>query len=145
MYLQYYLVVASLVPHETAAVLARSVYTIQPCHVTSCKAACMFSCNPPFWQTGRDLLRATEVTRGWNGYQNKNQHRRFTLENKIILQGLKPATFHSQVWRSNQWTISTPPKCSLVSREAVTLWIMGCYSDVETGLESMMSSHASTL
>ena len=36
-----------------------------------------------FWQNDRDLLRATAVTRGWNGYRNKSQHRRSTLEKKI--------------------------------------------------------------
>ena len=35
----------------------------------------MFSCNlpPPFFgQNGQDLLRATAVTQGWNGYQNES-------------------------------------------------------------------------
>ena len=33
----------------------------------------------------RDLLRATAVTRGgWNGYRNKSQHRKSTLEKKIL-------------------------------------------------------------
>ena len=35
-----------------------------------------------FWQTDRDLLRATAVTHGWNGYLNKSQHRKLTPENK---------------------------------------------------------------
>ena len=29
-----------------------------------------------FWQNDRDPLRATAVTRGWNGYGNKSQHRK---------------------------------------------------------------------
>ena len=33
-----------------------------------------------FWQNDRDLLRATAVTRGWNGYRNQSQHRKSTLE-----------------------------------------------------------------
>ena len=50
------------------------------------------------------LLRAAVVTRGWNGYQNKSQHRKLTMEKKILpplLQGFEPATFRSRVRRSN--------------------------------------------
>ena len=32
----------------------------------------------------RDLLRATAETQGWNGYRNKSQHRKLTLEKKIL-------------------------------------------------------------
>ena len=32
------------------------------------------TCHLHFWQNDRDLLRATVVTRGWNGYRNKSQH-----------------------------------------------------------------------
>ena len=34
------------------------------------------TCHLHFWQNDRDLLRATAVTRGWNGYRNKNQHKK---------------------------------------------------------------------
>ena len=57
-----------------------------------------------FWQNDRDLLHATALTQGWNGYQNKSQHKKMTLEKKILpplLQGFKPTTFQSRVWRSN--------------------------------------------
>ena len=63
-----------------------------------------------FWQNDRGLLRATAVTRGWNGYRNKSQHRKLTLEKKILpplLQGFKPATFWSRVRRTNHWAIPT--------------------------------------
>ena len=66
------------------------------------------TCHLHFWQNGRDLLRATAVTRGWNGYRNKSQHRKLTLENKIrppLLQGFKPTTFYSRVRRSSHWAI----------------------------------------
>ena len=56
-------------------------------------------------------LPATAVTRGWNGYRNKSQHRRSTLEKKIIpplLQGFEPATFQSRVRRSNHSAIPGP-------------------------------------
>ena len=48
-------------------------------HVTSCKAtyltvyACLaVTCHLHFWQNDRDLLHATAVTRGWNGYRNES-------------------------------------------------------------------------
>ena len=66
-------------------------------HVTSCKATYV-----------RYLLRATAVTRGWNGYRNKSQHRKSTLEKKILppfLRGFELATFQSRVRRSNHWAI----------------------------------------
>ena len=81
--------------------------------------ACTFSCNLPlallaewlhFWQNDWDLLHATAVTQGWNGYQNKSQHRKLTQEEKILpllLQGLAPATFQSRVRHSNHWAIPT--------------------------------------
>ena len=92
-YLQRFLVVAWLVPRETAAIC--SVHSIQPCHVTSCKShigrvnSCLAqtvnsrlapTCHLHFWQNGQDLLRATAVTPGWNGYRYKSQHKKFTME-----------------------------------------------------------------
>ena len=73
----------------------------------------MFSCNCNlhFWQNDRDFLRATVVTRGWNGYRNKSQHRKSTQEKKILppfQQGFEPATFQSRVRRSNHWAIPAP-------------------------------------
>ena len=53
------------------------------------------NCHLHFWQNDRDLSCATEVTLGWNGYRNKRQHKKLTLEKKIIpplLQGFGPAT-----------------------------------------------------
>ena len=74
--------------------------------------ACLaVTCHLHFWQNDRDFLRATVVTRGWNGYRNKSQHRKSTLEKKILppfQQGFKPATFQSRVWRSNHWAIPVP-------------------------------------
>ena len=74
--------------------------------------ACLaVTCHLHFWQNDRDYLRATAVTRGWNGYRNKSQHRKSTLENKILppfQQGFEPATFQSRVRRSNHWAIPAP-------------------------------------
>ena len=67
------------------------------------------TCHLHFWQNDQDLLRATAVTRGWNGYRNKSQHRKLTLEKKILLQlllGLEPGTF-----RSRQVIIRKIEKC----------------------------------
>ena len=83
MYLQRCLVVRWLVPSETAAVSARSVYTIQPLpyHVTSCKATHVWfmrvlvvTDHLHLWQNDRGVLRATAVTRGCDRYQSKSQH-----------------------------------------------------------------------
>ena len=52
-------------------------------------------CHLHFWQNDRDLLCATVVTLGWNGYQNKSQHRKLTPEKKILplfLQGFSKNT-----------------------------------------------------
>ena len=60
-------------------------------HVTSCKATYV-RCR----MTG--VLRATAVTRRWNGYRSKSQHIKFTIEKKILpplLQGFESTTFWS--------------------------------------------------
>ena len=107
---------AWLVPHETAAISGQVLYTPYnhaPCHfmqnhirkVYACSAV---TCHLHFWQNDRDLLRATAVTRGWNGYQNKSQYRKSTLKKKILpplKQGFEPATFQSRVQCSNHWAI----------------------------------------
>ena len=103
---------AWLVPHETAAVSAQDLctpYNHIPCHfmqshIHKVYACLAVTCHLHFWQNDRDLLRATAVTRGWNGYRNKSQHRKSTLEKKIpppLQQGFEPATFQSRVRRSN--------------------------------------------
>ena len=59
-------------------------------------ASLAVTCHLQFWQNDRDFLRATAVTRGWNGYRNNSQHRKSTLEKKILppfQQGFEPATF----------------------------------------------------
>ena len=106
-------------PHESAAVSARSVYTIQPCtvslhakpHTYKVYACLAVTCHLHFWRDDRDLLRATAVTRGWKGYRNESQHTKLTLEKKILPplpQGFEPATFESRVRRSNHWAIPAP-------------------------------------
>ena len=82
-------------------------------HIRKVYACLAVTCHLRFWQDDRGLLRATAVTRGWNGYRNKSQHRKLTLEKKILpppQQGFEPATFRSRVRRSNHWAIPAPHK-----------------------------------
>ena len=76
-------------------------YNHAPSHVRKVHTCLGVTCHLMyFWQNDRDVLRATAVTRGWNGYRNKSQHRKSTLEKKILpplLQGFEPATFQSRV------------------------------------------------
>ena len=44
-------------------------------HIRKVYACLAVTCHLHFWQNDRDFLRATAVTRGWNGYRNKGQHR----------------------------------------------------------------------
>ena len=103
---------AWLVPHETVAVLGQvpcTPFNHAPCHFMQSHIHKVYACLAVtwplrFWQNDRDPLRATAVTRGWNGYRNKSQHRKSTLEKKILpplLQGFEPSTFQSRVRRSN--------------------------------------------
>ena len=109
---------AWLVPHETAAISAQVLcmpYNHAPCHfmqshIRKVYACLAVTCHLHFWQNDRDLLRTTAVKRGWNGYRNKSQHIKLTLEKKILpplLQGFEPATFQSRVRDSNHWAITT--------------------------------------
>ena len=95
-----------LVPRETAAVSAHSVYSVQPCnmsllakpHIHKVHACLDVTCHLHFRQNDRGLLRAIAVTRRWKGSRNKSQHKKLTPEKKILsplLQGLEPETFQS--------------------------------------------------
>ena len=86
-------------------------------HVTSCKSTYIrrmhiFNYNLPlhFWHNDRGLLRAT--AHGCGTDTEMSQHRKLTLEKKILrllLQGFEPATLRSRVRRSNHWAIHIPP------------------------------------
>ena len=62
------------------------MYTSQLCTSLECHfiqsnigrvhASLAKTCHLHFWQNDRDLLRATAVTRGWNGYRNESQHKK---------------------------------------------------------------------
>ena len=84
------------------------------------QGVCVFGCNlpPALLAEWPGFLRATGVTRGSNGYRNNSQHRKLTLEKKILpplLPGLEPGTFRSRVRRSNHWAIPAPRVCLAVT------------------------------
>ena len=71
---------AWLVPQESAARESQSrrilctPYKHAPCHfiqshIRKVHASLAVTCHLHFWQNDRGLLRATAVTRGWNGYR----------------------------------------------------------------------------
>ena len=110
---------AWLVPYETAAASARVLctpfnpapYHFMQSHIRKVYACSAATCPLHFWQNDRGLLRATAVIRGWTGYRNRSQHRKLTLEKKIIpplLQGFEPTTFWSRVRRSYHWAFHAP-------------------------------------
>ena len=98
---------------------ASSLCTIQPYamtrhfmqnHVCRVRAWLAVTCHLNFWQNDGDLLHAAAVTRGWNGYWNKSQHKKLTQEKKILpsnMPGLDHMTFWLHVWHSNHWAIPT--------------------------------------
>ena len=80
-------------------------------HIRKVYACLAVTCHLHFGQNDQDLLRATAVTRGSNGYRNKSQHRKLTLEKKIVPplpQGFELATFQLRVRRSNHRVIPAP-------------------------------------
>ena len=93
-YWQRSLVVAWLVLRETAAVSAQVLCTpfthapvysyFNQIHTGRVHVCLAVTCHLHFWQNDRDLPRAAAVTREWNGYSNKSQHRKLTLEKKIL-------------------------------------------------------------
>ena len=70
------------------------------------------------------FLHTTAVTRRWDRYRNKSQHRKLTLENKILLplqQRFKPATFRPGVRRGcNHWNTTAPRKAHLAQNSGVS-------------------------
>ena len=79
-----------------SAVSAQVPYHFMQSHIRKVHACLAVTCHLHFWQNDRDLLRATAVTRGWNGYRNRSRHKKVDPGEKILpplLQGLEPATF----------------------------------------------------
>ena len=101
------------------------VYHTTMHRVTSCKATYVrymrdnlaVTCQLHFWQNDQDILHAIGLTRGWNGYWNKNEHRKLTLEKKILaplLLGLEPVTFQPWV-RSSTTELPPLPKIKSIT------------------------------
>ena len=101
-----HLVVTWLVPRETVAILPQFLCTPYNCapvySLTLFKATyvgCMcvnVTCHLHLWQNDQNILHATAVMWGWNGYQSKGQHNKLTLKNNIfplLLLGLESKTF----------------------------------------------------
>ena len=115
--LQHSLVLTWLVPLKTAAASVHSVYTIQRCtmsrylmqsHILRVHVCLAVTSNLHFGQNDQDFLHATAVMQGRSSYWNKSQHRKSTMEKKILLPQLKPVTFPIRVWCSNHWAVPAP-------------------------------------
>ena len=75
-------------------------------HIRKVYACLAVTCHLHFWQNDRDFLRASVVTRGWNGYRNKSQHRKSTLEKKILPPSPRPFNHESGALTTE---LSPPP------------------------------------
>ena len=96
-----------LLPSRRVLCTPYCAYNHAPCHfmqshIRKVYACLAVTCHLHFWQNDRGLLRATAVTRGWNGYRNKSQHRKLTLEKKI-LPPLSPKRGHG--CRMSPWVV----------------------------------------
>ena len=70
-----------------------------------------------FWQNNRYLLHATVKT-GGGGYQNKSQHRKLTLENKILV---KLGWGHKKTCSLHGWLSVTGGLHSVLQYELYTV------------------------
>ena len=73
--------------HPSRRVLCTQ-YNHAPCHfiqshIRKVYACLAVTCHLHLWQSDLNLLRATVVTRGWNGYRNKSQHSKSTMEKNL--------------------------------------------------------------
>ena len=87
---------AWLVPQESAARESQSrrvlctPYNHAPCHfmqshIRKVYACLAVTCHLRFWQNDRGLLRATAVTRGWNGCRNKSMWLRILVFGEFLV------------------------------------------------------------
>ena len=81
-------------------------------HVRKVYACLAVTCHLHFLAEWPGFLRATVVTRGWNGYRNKSQHRKSTLEKKILPQTSRDSNPRPFNHESGALTteLSLPPK-----------------------------------
>ena len=64
-------------------------YNSAPCHfmqshIRKMRAYLAVTCHLHFWQNDRDILRATAVTRGWNGYRTRTRTRKLYFPRIVV-------------------------------------------------------------
>ena len=115
-------VVPWLVPCQTAPVLAQVLctpYNHEPLYTTVSLFKAVYiryvcfavTCYAHFWQNDQHPLCAIALARRWNVYWSNSQHRKLTLEKKILLPllpGLKPHDLSITNLLLNQWAIPAP-------------------------------------
>ena len=86
----------------------------------------VITCHLHYWQNDWNVLLATAVTWGWNGYWNKNKHRKLTQEKKILpplLPGLEvePEIFHYHESITLALSCACPPNglCATIWRNSI--------------------------
>ena len=106
------------------------------------------------WLVMRGKLRpelaadAQQTARGWNGYRNKSQHRKSTLERKILppLLGtdwFEPATLRIRRSGRNHWAIPAPKRERERAAGSNSNWtrkLYWFYKDCSLGLVKNLSS-----
>ena len=86
--------------HETAAIslgafcvhhtTMHHVSHFMQSHILKVHAYLAVTCHLRFWQNDRDLLRATAVTRGWNGPRNNSQHSKQPIHSPVFTDAPPP-------------------------------------------------------
>jgi len=100
-------------------------YNHAPCHFmqshTRKVQACLaVTCHLHFWQSDRDLLRATVVKLGWNGYRNSFQH--LCYRSKLSLDKIRPAKFRTDCMpRLLSGSETRPPNFILLGSQLIGL------------------------
>ena len=96
----------------------RAPFHVMQSHIRKVHACLAVTCHLHFRQNDRDLLRATAVTRGWNGYGNKSQHRRHTPST-----GLRHPSFNHAVFSYviGSWKLSANKQFFVGAQTVVNL------------------------
>ena len=114
-------------------------------HIRKVYACLAVTCHLHFWQNDRDFLRATVVTRGWNGYRIRvstesrpwrrkfsrrssrdSNPRPFNHESGALTTELSPPRMFTtclRFWFLNTWVISASD-CRLVAAVMASVYIV---------------------
>ena len=106
-------------------------------HIRKVYVCLAVTCHLLFWQDEWGLLHASVVTWGWNGYRNKNQHRKLTLEKKIpplLDYNLRPLNHESGALTTE---LSPPPNNDLSGTHNVQRCAVVIVRDIQIGTSSM--------